>query len=146
LNIYIYIYVKHWWIKCDLSIIHTLPVFSFYSIWTTWFKISGYVIYLALTLVAACKGWTCWSHSCGFVFMGKPPFIYWLDTCDIFLSLIKMFELLKIVLQLSPKYFFLQHFFFFYPSGMYSCLLLWYLNLFCEPAMFDRKNLLIAGT
>ncbi|RDX86653.1 Tobamovirus multiplication protein 1 [Mucuna pruriens] len=26
----------------------------------------GYVIYLALTPVAACNGWTCWSHSCAF--------------------------------------------------------------------------------
>ncbi|KAG4999626.1 hypothetical protein JHK87_020698 [Glycine soja] len=51
----------------------------------------GYVIYLALTLVAACKGWTCWSHSCGFVFMAFPKVLFfaafllllsfWVDLC-----------------------------------------------------------------
>ncbi|KAG5015112.1 hypothetical protein JHK85_021248 [Glycine max] len=51
----------------------------------------SYVIYLALTLVAACKGWTCWSHSCGFVFMAFPKVLFfaafllllsfWVDLC-----------------------------------------------------------------
>ncbi|KAK7359634.1 hypothetical protein VNO77_01596 [Canavalia gladiata] len=51
----------------------------------------GYLIYLALTLVAACKGWTCWSHSCGFVFMAFPKVLlfaafllllsFWVDLC-----------------------------------------------------------------
>ncbi|XP_052730690.1 tobamovirus multiplication protein 1 isoform X4 [Vigna angularis] len=51
----------------------------------------GYVIYLALTLVAACKGWTFWSHSCGFMFMAFPKVLFfaafllllsfWVDLC-----------------------------------------------------------------
>ncbi|XP_027346003.1 tobamovirus multiplication protein 1-like [Abrus precatorius] len=51
----------------------------------------GYFIYLVLTLVAACKGWTCWSHSCGFVFMAFPKVLlfaafllllsFWVDLC-----------------------------------------------------------------
>ncbi|XP_061341187.1 tobamovirus multiplication protein 1-like [Gastrolobium bilobum] len=51
----------------------------------------GYLVYLALTLVAACKGWTCWSHSCGFIFMAFPKVLFfaafllllsfWVDLC-----------------------------------------------------------------
>ncbi|KAG5029221.1 hypothetical protein JHK87_012735 [Glycine soja] len=51
----------------------------------------GYVIYLALTIVASCKGWTCWSHSCGFIFMAFPKVLFfaafllllsfWVDLC-----------------------------------------------------------------
>ncbi|KAL2343673.1 hypothetical protein Fmac_004958 [Flemingia macrophylla] len=51
----------------------------------------GYVIYLALTLFAACKGWSCWSHSCGFIFMAFPKILFfaafllllsfWVDLC-----------------------------------------------------------------
>lgn len=51
----------------------------------------GYVIYLTLTLIAACKGWTCWSHSCGFIFMAFPKILFfaafllllsfWVDLC-----------------------------------------------------------------
>ncbi|KAG5040695.1 hypothetical protein JHK82_012813 [Glycine max] len=50
-----------------------------------------YVIYLALTIVASCKGWTCWSHSCGFIFMAFPKVLFfaafllllsfWVDLC-----------------------------------------------------------------
>lgn len=32
--------------------------------------VAGYFVYFVLTLVAACKGWTCWSQSCGFIVMG----------------------------------------------------------------------------
>ncbi|KAH7568602.1 hypothetical protein JRO89_XS06G0021100 [Xanthoceras sorbifolium] len=32
----------------------------------------GYLIYFAVTLVAACNGWLCWSYSCGFVAMAFP--------------------------------------------------------------------------
>ncbi|KHN25892.1 3-oxoacyl-[acyl-carrier-protein] synthase I, chloroplastic [Glycine soja] len=51
----------------------------------------GYVIYLALTIVASWKGWTCWSHSCGFIFMAFPKVLFfaafllllsfWVDLC-----------------------------------------------------------------
>ncbi|XP_027916223.1 tobamovirus multiplication protein 1 isoform X3 [Vigna unguiculata] len=51
----------------------------------------GYVLYLALTLVASCKGWTFWSHSCGFMFMAFPKVLFfaafllllsfWVDLC-----------------------------------------------------------------
>ncbi|KAK2642776.1 hypothetical protein Ddye_024539 [Dipteronia dyeriana] len=51
----------------------------------------GYLIYFALTLVAACNGWLCWSYSCGFVAMAFPRFLlfsafllllsFWVDLC-----------------------------------------------------------------
>ncbi|KAK7260449.1 hypothetical protein RIF29_26502 [Crotalaria pallida] len=51
----------------------------------------GYFIYLVLSLVAACNGWTCWVHSCGFIFMAFPKILffaafllllsYWVDLC-----------------------------------------------------------------
>ncbi|KAJ7968898.1 tobamovirus multiplication protein 1 [Quillaja saponaria] len=51
----------------------------------------GYVIYFVLTLVAACKGWACWSHSCGFILMAFPKILFfaafllllsfWVDLC-----------------------------------------------------------------
>ncbi|AES90685.2 tobamovirus multiplication protein 1 [Medicago truncatula] len=51
----------------------------------------GYSIYLALILLAACKGWTYWSHSCGFIFMALPKVLFfaafllllsfWVDLC-----------------------------------------------------------------
>ncbi|KAK4858593.1 hypothetical protein QYF36_018981 [Acer negundo] len=51
----------------------------------------GYLIYFALTLVAACNGWLCWSYSCGFVAMAFPGFLlfsafllllsFWVDLC-----------------------------------------------------------------
>ncbi|KAL2930772.1 Cationic amino acid transporter 2 [Bienertia sinuspersici] len=53
--------------------------------------VAGYVVYFVLTLVAACKGWSCWSSSCGFVFMAFPKILffaafllllsYWVDLC-----------------------------------------------------------------
>ncbi|KAL3833619.1 hypothetical protein ACJIZ3_008355 [Penstemon smallii] len=51
----------------------------------------GYVLYFVLTLFAACKGWVCWSHSCGFIVMAFPKILfiaafllllsYWVDLC-----------------------------------------------------------------
>ncbi|KAL5774050.1 hypothetical protein ACOSP7_011607 [Xanthoceras sorbifolium] len=51
----------------------------------------GYLIYFAVTLVAACNGWLCWSYSCGFVAMAFPRFLlfsafllllsFWVDLC-----------------------------------------------------------------
>ncbi|KAL7102700.1 hypothetical protein ACP275_08G134500 [Erythranthe tilingii] len=51
----------------------------------------GYFVYFVLTLVAACKGWTCWSHSCGFIVMAFPKILFvaafllilsfWVDLC-----------------------------------------------------------------
>ncbi|KAL6500732.1 hypothetical protein OROHE_025529 [Orobanche hederae] len=51
----------------------------------------GYFIYFALTLVAACKGWICWSNSCGFIVMALPKILFvatfllllsfWVDLC-----------------------------------------------------------------
>ncbi|KAL6567313.1 hypothetical protein OROGR_000981 [Orobanche gracilis] len=36
----------------------------------------GYFIYFVLTLVAACKGWICWSNSCGFIVMALPKILF----------------------------------------------------------------------
>lgn len=63
--------------------------FTRYVLYKIKFQISGYLIYLALTLVAACKGWTCWSHSCGFVFMGMPLF------CINYIPVISFYHWLK---------------------------------------------------
>ncbi|KAL3616926.1 hypothetical protein CASFOL_039320 [Castilleja foliolosa] len=51
----------------------------------------GYFLYFVLTLVAACKGWTCWSYSCGFIVMAIPKILlfaafllllsFWVDLC-----------------------------------------------------------------
>lgn len=51
----------------------------------------GYVAFFILTLIATCKGWSCWSSSCGFVFMAFPKILifaafllllsYWVDLC-----------------------------------------------------------------
>ncbi|KAM7524966.1 hypothetical protein LguiA_014868 [Lonicera macranthoides] len=51
----------------------------------------GYFIYFVLTLIAACKGWICWSHSCGFIVMACPKILFlaafllllsfWVDLC-----------------------------------------------------------------
>ncbi|KAM3361872.1 tobamovirus multiplication protein 1 isoform X1 [Capsicum galapagoense] len=51
----------------------------------------GYFLYFVLTIVAACKGWICWSRSCGFVVMAFPKILFlaafllllsfWVDLC-----------------------------------------------------------------
>ncbi|KAL2473783.1 hypothetical protein Fot_49519 [Forsythia ovata] len=51
----------------------------------------GYFLYFLLTLVAACKGWLCWSHSCGFIVVACPEILFvaafllllsfWVDLC-----------------------------------------------------------------
>ncbi|XP_062012776.1 tobamovirus multiplication protein 1-like isoform X3 [Rosa rugosa] len=51
----------------------------------------GCLIYLVLTLFAACKGWKCWSNSCGFSLMALPKILFfaafllllsfWVDLC-----------------------------------------------------------------
>ncbi|PIN23457.1 hypothetical protein CDL12_03833 [Handroanthus impetiginosus] len=51
----------------------------------------GYFLYFVLTLIAACKGWKCWSHSCGFIVMAFPKILFlaafllllsfWVDLC-----------------------------------------------------------------
>lgn len=52
---------------------------------------TGYFIYFVLSLVAACRGWLCWSYSCGFVAMAFPRILlfatfllllsFWVDLC-----------------------------------------------------------------
>ncbi|XP_022715578.1 tobamovirus multiplication protein 1-like isoform X5 [Durio zibethinus] len=52
---------------------------------------AGYFVYFVLTLVAACRGWLCWSYSCGFVAMAFPRILFfatfllllsfWVDLC-----------------------------------------------------------------
>ncbi|KAK4259244.1 hypothetical protein QN277_005592 [Acacia crassicarpa] len=51
----------------------------------------GFFFYFALTLLATCYGWTCWSHSCGFIFLALPKILFfaafllllsfWVDLC-----------------------------------------------------------------
>ncbi|KAG6420555.1 hypothetical protein SASPL_117087 [Salvia splendens] len=51
----------------------------------------GNFLYFVLTLVAACKSWTCWSQSCGFIVMAFPKILFvaafllllsfWVDLC-----------------------------------------------------------------
>ncbi|KAM1008273.1 hypothetical protein ACFX13_004805 [Malus domestica] len=51
----------------------------------------GCLIYFVLTLFAACKGWQCWSNSCGFSLMALPEILFfaafllllsfWVDLC-----------------------------------------------------------------
>ncbi|KAG6642192.1 tobamovirus multiplication protein 1-like isoform X1 [Carya illinoinensis] len=51
----------------------------------------GYFIYFVLALIAACKGWPCWSNSCGFIVMAFPKILFfaafllllsfWVDLC-----------------------------------------------------------------
>ncbi|KAK8608088.1 hypothetical protein V6N13_023522 [Hibiscus sabdariffa] len=55
------------------------------------FTNTGYFIYFVLSLVAACRGWLCWSYSCGFVAMAFPRILlfatfllllsFWVDLC-----------------------------------------------------------------
>ncbi|XVF27358.1 hypothetical protein REPUB_Repub14bG0100700 [Reevesia pubescens] len=55
------------------------------------FTNAGYFVYFILTLVAACRGWLCWSFSCGFVAMAFPRILFfatfllllsfWVDLC-----------------------------------------------------------------
>ncbi|XWS15949.1 hypothetical protein CRYUN_Cryun34aG0045400 [Craigia yunnanensis] len=52
---------------------------------------AGYFIYFVLTLIAACRGWLCWSYSCGFIAMAFPRILlfatfllllsFWVDLC-----------------------------------------------------------------
>ncbi|XVF40170.1 hypothetical protein PTKIN_Ptkin01aG0090100 [Pterospermum kingtungense] len=52
---------------------------------------TGYFVYFVLTLIAACRGWLCWSYSCGFVAMAFPRILFfatfllllsfWVDLC-----------------------------------------------------------------
>ncbi|KAL8493389.1 hypothetical protein ACS0TY_024560 [Phlomoides rotata] len=54
-------------------------------------SLAGDFLYFVLTLVAACKGWICWSHACGFIVMAFPRilfvaaflllFSFWVDLC-----------------------------------------------------------------
>lgn len=51
----------------------------------------GYFTYFVITLVATCKEWLCWSHSCGFILMACPKILFlaafllllsfWVDLC-----------------------------------------------------------------
>ncbi|KAK8618563.1 hypothetical protein V6N13_132551 [Hibiscus sabdariffa] len=55
------------------------------------FTNTGYFIYFVSSLVAACRGWLCWSYSCGFVAMAFPRILlfatfllllsFWVDLC-----------------------------------------------------------------
>lgn len=72
-----------------------------------------------LTLIAACKDWVCWSQSCGFIVMG----ICYLQVATRYQYLSALLAELNhgiFLLQPAPKFCFLQHFFFFYLSGMCS--------------------------
>ncbi|GMI82249.1 candidate G-protein Coupled Receptor 3 [Hibiscus trionum] len=52
---------------------------------------AGYFVYFVLTLFAACRGWLCWSFSCGFIAMALPRILlfstfllllsFWVDLC-----------------------------------------------------------------
>ncbi|KAJ4975074.1 hypothetical protein NE237_000180 [Protea cynaroides] len=51
----------------------------------------GFFIYFVSTIVATCKGWFCWSHTCAFVLMACPSILFlaafllllsfWVDLC-----------------------------------------------------------------
>ncbi|XP_054776664.1 uncharacterized protein LOC129285128 [Prosopis cineraria] len=51
----------------------------------------GFFFYFVLTLLGTCYGWTCWSHSCGFIFLAFPKILFfaafllllsfWVDLC-----------------------------------------------------------------
>ncbi|CAN6446468.1 unnamed protein product [Victoria cruziana] len=51
----------------------------------------GYMVYFLLTLLASSKGWSCWSHACGFFLMAFPQILFvatfllllsfWVDLC-----------------------------------------------------------------
>ncbi|OAY25108.1 hypothetical protein MANES_17G067700v8 [Manihot esculenta] len=36
---------------------------------------TGYFIFFLATIIAVCKRWQCWSHSCGFIFMALPKIL-----------------------------------------------------------------------
>ncbi|XP_050234488.1 tobamovirus multiplication protein 1 [Mercurialis annua] len=36
---------------------------------------TGYFIFFIITVIAICKRWLCWSHSCGFIFMALPKIL-----------------------------------------------------------------------
>lgn len=52
----------------------------------------GYVLYFILTIVAACKGWACFSTACGFILIAAPQTLFlatfllllsfWVDLCN----------------------------------------------------------------
>ncbi|KAK9267929.1 hypothetical protein L1049_010366 [Liquidambar formosana] len=52
---------------------------------------AGYFVYFVLNLVASCKDWVCWLHSCGFILMACPQILFlaafllllsfWVDLC-----------------------------------------------------------------
>ncbi|XP_022720302.1 uncharacterized protein LOC111278098 isoform X4 [Durio zibethinus] len=52
---------------------------------------AGYFVYFVLTVIAACRGWLCWSYSCGFIAMAFPGILFfatfllllsfWVDLC-----------------------------------------------------------------
>lgn len=52
----------------------------------------GYALYFILTIVAACKGWTCFSTACGFILIAAPQTLFlatfllllsfWVDLCN----------------------------------------------------------------
>ncbi|KAL4279123.1 hypothetical protein GQ457_03G035640 [Hibiscus cannabinus] len=52
---------------------------------------TGYFVYFVSTLFAACRGWLCWSFSCGFIAMALPRILFfstfllllsfWVDLC-----------------------------------------------------------------
>ncbi|XP_021686148.2 uncharacterized protein LOC110669011 isoform X3 [Hevea brasiliensis] len=36
---------------------------------------TGYFFFFLITIIAVCKRWQCWSHSCGFIFMALPKIL-----------------------------------------------------------------------
>ena len=97
-------------------VVHVYLLTEWYNKIKYAYSIAGYLIYFITTLVAACEGWLCWSHGCGFILMGMPPLcrlfpsiicclghtpsFYW----NLDLKLISHFKFIILPLQLVPKY------------------------------------------
>lgn len=92
---------------------------SLKSIWSRWsFHMPGYFLYFVLILLAACKGWLCWSSSCGFTVMGMLLLLQIIALLPDLCWIGKKLHGKNLVLQLFPIFYSLQHFFCFYLSGM----------------------------
>lgn len=86
--------------------------------------LSGYFLYFVLNVVAACKGWICWSYSCGFVIMGREIFHLFLNVHNESLKKNKNKYLPQRCnwWQLFPEFCLLPHFSFFCHFGKFLLL------------------------
>lgn len=84
------------------------------------FTVAGFFIYFVFALVAACKDWPCWSHSCGFILMGRPLYLNYI-LVSILRNRLTYLNFVNFSLQLCQESCFLRCFFFFYHSGMFLC-------------------------